>query len=294
MFPTLVCGLAVVDLVFDVHAFPDSPRKFRARNARIAAGGCAGVAAAAILRLGGKARIAARVGDDEIGSLTVRQLQSAGIDTSLVVRSEGGRSPFSSVYVDGSGERQIMAFHGSGLAQGLDGADLGNVGAILADTRWPAASAVVLEHARKLGVPGVLDGEAPIPDHLAALASHVAFSSQGLASYTGSASVPEAMDFAQRRIDGWICTTDGARGTFYFEGNSLRQILPPRVDAVDTLGAGDVWHGAFTLRLAEGATEKMAVRFANAAAAHYCTRAGRRDGGPTRRQVEALCASAYG
>ena len=293
MLPILVCGLAVVDFVFDVQGFPDAPRKFHARNARVAAGGCAGVAAAAIHRLGGKARIAARVGDDEIGSITVRQLQSAGIDTGLVVRSEGGHSAFSSVYVDGSGERQIVAFHGSGLTRNLGSADLGTAGAILADTRWPAASVAALQHARQLRVPGVLDGEAPVPDRLTALASHVAFSAQGLTSYTGIASIPEAMDIARRRIDGWTCVTDGARGTFFFDGESLRQILPPRVDADDTLGAGDVWHGAFTLRLSEGAAEEIAVRFANAAAALYCTRAGRRDGGPTRNKVEALCASTY-
>ena len=59
-----------------------------------------------------------------------------------------------------------------------------------------------------------------------------------------------------------------------------------RVEAVDTLGAGDVWHGAFALKLAEGATETDAIRFASAVAAIKCTRRGGRAGTPTRAETE--------
>ena len=185
-------------------------------------------------------------------------------------------------------------FQGAGLATTLDAASLGNVGAVLVDTRWPAASSIVLEHARRLGVPGVVDGEAPVPQEVVARASHVAFSAQGLAAYADAAGLHRALEIARRRIQGWTCVTDGERGVFFFEGDSLRQVLPPKVDVADTLGAGDVWHGAFALRLAEGANEEIAVRFANTAAALYCTRVGRRGGGATRNQVEALCAATYG
>ena len=58
MIPILVCGLAVTDFVFDVEEFPDLPQKYAARNARVALGGCAGVAAAAIARLGGTTQLA--------------------------------------------------------------------------------------------------------------------------------------------------------------------------------------------------------------------------------------------
>jgi sulfofructose kinase len=60
------------------------------------------------------------------------------------------------------------------------------------------------------------------------------------------------------------------------------------VTVVDTLGAGDVFHGAFVLAVAEGRAVAEAARFANAAAALKCTRAGGRAGIPTRAEVEAL------
>jgi sulfofructose kinase len=61
-----------------------------------------------------------------------------------------------------------------------------------------------------------------------------------------------------------------------------RNVQGPQVLAVDTLGAGDVWHGAFVLGLAEGKNELDAIHFANLAAALKCTTFGGRIGMPTR------------
>jgi sulfofructose kinase len=61
-----------------------------------------------------------------------------------------------------------------------------------------------------------------------------------------------------------------------------------QVQVVDTLGAGDVWHGAFALGLAEGMDESTAVRFASAAAALKVQRRGGRAGAPCRAEVEEL------
>jgi len=63
-----------------------------------------------------------------------------------------------------------------------------------------------------------------------------------------------------------------------------------RVDVVDTLGAGDVFHGAYALALAEGRAVADAARFANAAAAIKCTRASGRRGIPSRAEVDAWIA----
>ena len=68
----------------------------------------------------------------------------------------------------------------------VDAAVLGRPAAVLADTRWPEAAEVVLAHAREIGCPGVLDAEAPVPARLVELASHVAFSVQGLREFTDS------------------------------------------------------------------------------------------------------------
>jgi sulfofructose kinase len=63
------------------------------------------------------------------------------------------------------------------------------------------------------------------------------------------------------------------------------------VVAVDTLAAGDVFHGAFALALAEAAPIPRAIAFANAAAALKCRSFGGRLGAPTRAEVEAALAA---
>ena len=61
-----------------------------------------------------------------------------------------------------------------------------------------------------------------------------------------------------------------------------------KVDAVDTLGAGDTFHGAFTFRLVESGDLVASMRFATAAAAIKCTRFGGLMGAPTRAEVDAF------
>jgi sulfofructose kinase len=78
---------------------------------------------------------------------------------------------------------------------------------------------------------------------------------------------------------------------YAFEGGAIRHVPGFEVDVVDTLGAGDVWHGAFALALAEGRPEREAVRFASAAAAIKVQRRGSRTGAPTRSELDAFLRS---
>ncbi|MEM7614016.1 MAG: PfkB family carbohydrate kinase [Pseudomonadota bacterium] len=281
MAEVLVCGSAVVDMVFDVEAFPTRPEKYAARGARIVGGGCAGNAAVAIARLGGQARLIARCGQDLMGDLTLEGLAQEGVDLTLVQRAEGGQSAYSSILVDPRGERQIMAFRGAGLDLPPP-TDLGQPAAVLADTRWPEAAEVALTFARSRGIPGVLDGEAPVPQTLVEMATHAVFSAQGLRDFTGIEDLAAALAEVAR-LTGWVAVTDGAAGVRSIDRNGLPgHVAAPQIEVKDTLGAGDIWHGAFTLALAEGADETQAQRFAQAAAALKCTRPGGRDGAPLR------------
>lgn len=275
----LVAGSAALDFVYKVDALPQRAEKYAAEAVDIVGGGCAANAAVAIARLGGKSQLLARFGEDEVSEIVIGQISSENVDTSPCVISAGGRSAMSSVYVDNSGERQIMAFRGAGLAEDPGLTEL-RADAVLADTRWPEAARQVIEMGRALGVPAVLDGEAPVPVELAAAASHVVFSEQGLLDFTGLDHVETA--YAALDLPGWCAVTMGAAGVLHPGG-----VMPGfEVEVKDTLGAGDIWHGAFTLRLAEGAGEEDAMRFANAAAALKCTGFGGRKAAPSRASVE--------
>ncbi len=286
----LCVGHAVVDYLFRAPTIPTTPAKHHATGFEIVGGGPAANAAVAIARLGGEAMLATRLGDDAAGDQIVADLTREGVDCSLVQRFPGARSSASAVLVDDAGERMIVNYLDPSLPDDpawlLDrwpeGPD-----AVLADSCWHGGARSALQRARAAGSPAVLDAEhhAPNDPDFFAAASHVAFSAEGLRHLTGTDDIAAALDDAARRIDRWSCVTDGARGVRIATPTDREVIRTPKVDAVDTLAAGDIWHGAFVLALAEGADERAAVNFANAAAAIKVTRPGGRKGAPTRAET---------
>ena len=283
----LVAGSAVVDFVFMLDEMPRQPEKYRAREAAIVGGGCAANAAVAIARLGGRPQLAVVLGDDQVGEMIVTGLESEGVDCHAVRRVPGHRSSFSSVFIDAGGERQIVNYRDRELAE-TDAylPEIGDMefGAVLSDTRWPIVAAHVMSEARRRGVPGILDAEAPVALAREALelSTHIAFSAQGLREYAGAEDLEQGLRIASERTGAFICVTDGAEGVFPLDGE--RPVNTPAfpVKAVDTLGAGDAWPGAFALALVEGRVAAEALRFAISCAARKSHEPGGRARTPPR------------
>ena len=137
-------------------------------------------------------------------------------------------------------------------------------------------------------MPGIVDAEAPFEAEALRGASHIAFSMPGLAAYAPGTAVAEALLRASDDFGAWIAVTDGAEGVWHTDGDGIAHVPGFPVLAIDTLGAGDVWHGVFALRLAEGAGEPEAIRFANAAAALKCRAFGGVSVCPSRAETEAF------
>lgn len=292
MADVLVAGVAVADIVMQVEELPRRAEKYRAADALVTVGGCAANAAIAIARQGGRARLAARLGDDLIGDLIAGGLEAEGVDLGLSHRQSGARSSFSSIYVDRSGERQIMNFRGQGLPETLDLTLAPRAAAVLADNRWPGLTRAALDLARSWGVPGVVDAEAPFDPDAVRGATHVVFSMQGLTAHAPGLATEEALRQARADFGAWVAVTDGPLGVWYAGDGGEGHVPAFRIEPVDTLGAGDIWHGVFALRLAEGDDELAAIRFANAAAALKCLRFGGVSACPDRAATEAFLAGA--
>lgn len=282
----LVAGLATADIVLDIDTMPVQPEKYRASDAVMTGGGGAANAAVALARLGAQAMLLSRVGNDLLGQIIIDELVASGVDCSLVQQSIDAKSSVSSVLVDKNGERQIVNFRGSGMTSAPPVLNELTVDAVLVDTRWTQATLSALRLAKRLGVPGVLDAEAPVDTDAVQLASHVAFSAQGLRSYSGVTHLPDALLLASRTTDAFVCVTDGANGVLVVAENQVKRWPVYDINAVDTLGAGDVWHAAFTYQLCAGCGEHRAIAFANAAAAIKCMCKGGGRMSPTLLQVQ--------
>ncbi|TIX71226.1 MAG: sugar kinase, partial [Mesorhizobium sp.] len=95
------------------------------------------------------------------------------------------------------------------------------------------------------------------------------------------------------RTDAFVAVTGGSAGSWWFDRSvaSVRHVAAPRIKAVDTLAAGDVFHGAFAVGLAEAMPVEQTLRFASAAAALKCLRFGGRLGAPDRAETLAMMAA---
>jgi sulfofructose kinase len=297
----LCTGIAVLDMVFRVPHFPRPDVKTQATAFETINGGNGANAAVAIAHLGARASFAGPLGGapgvDTVGDAFLGLAAQEQIDCSACPRVPGVPTSISAITIDDHGERAIANFRDERLSEALpDDADalVADADAVLADNRFPAFVREVLIAARKRGVPTVLDADEPRhdSDDLLSIASHVVFSAEGLRATAGTDSLGRGLVDLAKRTSSFLAVTDGRNDVLWLEGGELRQFPAFRVDVVDTLGAGDTFHGAFALMLAEGADIRTAVRFSAAAAALKCANRERAGilGAPSRADVEAFLA----
>lgn len=290
----LLCvGHASIDLLFHIDALPAPPAKLAAREHHQSIGGMSANAATAAARLGADVAFAGPIGDDAPAAQIEAHFAAEGIAPLGLMRVPGTQSSLSSVLIDGHGERLIVAHRGEGLlrpppfeARWLDGVDF-----VLVDPRCPIWSEAAMTLARAHGIPALLDADvAPrvVLQRLVPLAPWVVFSAPGLAAFSDAA--PEdALAMVVAGGATHAAVTQGERGVLWCDTQrTLHRVPAHRVDpVVDTTGAGDVFHAALGVALAEGQPAEAALRFAAVAAAIKCGRAGGTRRTPTRAEVDA-------
>lgn len=286
----LCLGLAVQDTILTLPGPITGGGKVYATGRRQVGGGPAATAAVAIARLGGRADFAGRLGDDPVGTAILAELADEGVGTEAVQRFAGASSPASTVMVAPDGERLIVV-HARPLPPdpGWFRPDLTGCGAVLCDGSWPEGASRLLDAAREAGLPSVLDADISRHDRaavagLVARATHVVFSRPGLAQFAGTQDIADGLAIAARfwGEPGLLGVTDGAAGLYLWVGGGRPpvQTRPPAVQAQDTTGAGDAFHGALALALANGWDDASAIRLAHGVAALKCARPGGRAGLP--------------
>jgi sulfofructose kinase len=294
----IICvGHAALDRIYRIDAFPPQPTKVRALEHIESGGGMAANAAVAIARLGGKAELWSRTGDDAAGAAIRAGLKSERVDVRYVQSFDGARSSTSAIIVDHQGERLIIGQRDAGMPSGTSWLPLERVreaDAVVGDLRWLEGIRSVFTQARNDGVPTILDGDLGAREALAGilqLTDYAIFSAPALREFA-----PGGSD-AQRLQRVLACgplhagVTQGAEGYLWREREGGGHVPAFAISVTDTTGAGDAFHGAFALLLAEGRTAPEAARLAAAAAALKCTRLGSRAGLPTRHELQAFLAS---
>ncbi|MBB4378582.1 Sugar or nucleoside kinase, ribokinase family [Bradyrhizobium sp. Rc3b] len=293
--PRILCiGIPVRDLTFRVEAVPARGSKANASHLAEICGGNALNAAIAIARLGGRVFFAGPMGDarETSSGFILDQMAQEGIDTTHIVRMPDVATPVSAIMIEPSGERTLTIYRDPGLwSVKLPNADelLTDCRAVLVESRCASFCVDLCAEARRRGIPVIVgvDRAMSLQDGLLTAGSHLLFASEQVQETAGIADDAEALQRLARLTPALLAATRGPLGTIWLnETGELEETAAFPVQAVDTLGAGDVFHGAFTLGLAESGDVRQALRFAAAAAALKCTRHGGGMVAPQRIEVE--------
>jgi len=289
-------GLASLDLLGSMPRFPAPNSKNRVTDVSIQGGGAAATACVAAARLGARAAFAGVVGDDDLGRAILRGLEEEGVDVSRVVVATGRRSPFSFVAVN-AGDASRTVFHAPGdlppLAPGdIDDAIFDGAGVVLIDGRQREAQLAAAARARRAGAEVLLDCER-LGDGGRALAaaSDVVVASAGVVDELGG-DAEAALDALAALGPRWVVVTLGEEGSIGRAGGPILEQPAFRVDAVDTTGCGDAYHGAFAVGMLRGLDLAGCMELASATAALKCRALGGRDGLPRAGEVDDFLARA--
>ncbi|MBZ9964111.1 sugar kinase [Mesorhizobium sp. BR1-1-2] len=298
----LSVGALTLDTILRVETLPLHQGKYMAADGVQIASGMATSAACAARRLGAEVWLWTSAGDDQVGDQLISGIEAEGVDCSLVRRVAGARSALAAILVDGHGERIIVPFYDQRAQADPDGlpvADLTAFDAVLVDVRWPGAAALALSAARAARRPGILDADtAPLAvlERLLPLASHIVASEPAARIVCGQAADPQAAcAYLASRTDAFVAVTAGGAGTWWHDRHAgcVRHVAAPKVKVVDTLAAGDVFHGAFAAGLGQAMPIEQALRFASAAAALKCQRFGGRLGAPNEAETLAMMTATW-
>src|SRR3981189_388377 len=258
--PRILCiGMPVRDLTFRVPGLPARGSKENATHFDEICGGNALNGAIGIVRLGGRASICGPMGDarETTSRYIFEKLAHEGIDTQHIVHMPGLVTPISNIMIDPSGERTIVTFRDPELWKvHLPDTDslLKDCDAILTENRCAEFCTDLCAEARRRGIPVIVDVDRTMSlrEGLLTASSHLVFSSEALQSTAGVADDGEALKNIAKLTPSFLAGTQGAQGTLWLdETHTLETPAPSPVHTVDTLGAGDVFHGAFALALPE-------------------------------------------
>lgn len=236
-------------------------------------------------------------GDDEHGRFARREIERRGVDLSgAFSRAAANRQAV--ILVAPDGERVVLWSRDPVLRLEPDQLPtriFERTRLVHVDGVDAQASLHAARLARQAGAIVTCDLDGADPDAVALFdaVSVPILAEQVPRAITGEPDVERALRVLGRRHPGPICVTLGAGGALLLDDGRVHHAPAPRVDAVDTTGAGDVFRGAFIAALLEGQPPPSTLRFATAAATVSCMRVGAVGGVPSRADIDAMLSGGW-
>lgn len=297
--PIVVVGSISMDMVACTPHIPAVGETVIGTSFSTTPGGKGANQSVAAARLGYPTQMAGMVGDDAYGQPLLDSLRQAGVCTEAMEPSKGS-SGLAHIFLAEAGENSIV------IVQGANGrVDRAHIdrhayliraaGMVLCQLELPMeTTCYAIEMAAAAGVPVMLDPApaAALPESLFSKIAWFTPNETEAALYVGDGIGVEetAKRLFAKGLTG-VALKRGAEGAYVaVAGGRAEWVRAFPVQAVDTVGAGDCFNGAFAVALMEGNDPWTAARFASAAAAISVTRRGAQASMPSRNEVESFLA----
>ncbi|MCC6579808.1 MAG: permease [Phycisphaeraceae bacterium] len=285
-------GCVAVDDLLYVASYPAADGKTPVLQRDRQCGGLVGTALVAAARLGAACAYAAPLGEHDLTAFALERLSAEGVNVEHVTR-DSAAFPVHSVIVVGQdcGSRNIFHDLGGIAVDSLRVVDslVDAAKVLMIDHFWPGRKLPAVRRARATGKAVVADFEGdadPAIRELLDLTDHLILSTGFASRWTGASDPKQAIErlwSSQRQV---VAVTDGAKGCWYRIGDGMHHMPAFRVQAVDTTGCGDVFHGAYAAGIARGLGLEDSLRLASATSAIKATRRGGQQGIPYLNEVE--------
>ncbi len=284
----LCVGHASYDLVFSINHHPAEDEKIFAESLVSCGGGPAANAAVTVAKLGFKAAFAGYLGQDIYGEKHYQELRQYGVDTHLIIRGISP-TPLSTVLVKPGGKRALINYKGETsplLSGAIDFSEM-TPKVVLFDGHEPQLSLSLLKTMRNEPVPTVLDAGS-VHEGTLALMEQVDYlvCSEKFARQFADDEETALTRLAEKSPA--VIITLGERGLIWQRGQERGDLPAFSVNAIDTTGAGDAFHGAFAAAIASKMNWLDVLRYASAAGALCCTKIGARSGLPSKEEHRIL------
>jgi ribokinase len=294
--PILVVGSLNMDLVVRVARHPRVGETLLGGEFQTFPGGKGANQAVAAARLGAAVRMIGCVGSDAFGAGLLAAVEKDGVDTSCIRKDDSAASGVALITVSQDGQNTIVVAAGAN-------AQLSAQDVLSAEAAFEDAGAVVLQLeiplpaveaaarlGRKHGAVVLLNPAPaqPLSDGLLALVDYLIPNQTELQQLAGLSNLDHAASALLGRGVRNLVVTLGEQGARWVSAAGMVDAPAFKVQAVDTVAAGDAFVGAFAVALAEGRPVAQALRYGNAAGALAVTRAGAQPSLPSRAELEAF------
>lgn len=283
-------GCAVFDMMLIVDEFPVEDTKCSGLDSKIQCGGPCAVAMIAASKLGVQSKMIVKQGDDTYGKTIKERLGFYGVDTTDVTLVPDEKSSVCVVISNQSNSSRTCVGGGGGRGAGLvlkpEDIDLDaikNAKYLHVDGMNYDAAVYAAKKAHEFGtkVSMDVDGYNPNMEELLTLVDEMIPSEKFAYRFAGTDDVEEAAMIVYNKFKpDVLIVTQGPKGGVVVQDGVLTHYKAFKVNAIDTNGAGDVFHGGYVAARIKGMDVLTAVRFASATSAIKCTHFGASEGAP--------------